>query len=307
MTRAQQVKKPLKKLPKVETSGARYAKRLLRQLNRFRRARKCAVGAAMICLLVGTMPASGQSLNDVYQWSTLGSRKTGQFRPLYTTTIQEGTNLWFTDARVRAALSAVAPLAFNSGSGAFSLQGLSSLGSANQIPGMNAAGSAFEWKTFSGNAQILLSFSPGGIAWSIVPKSIGAAQIDTGGVGSPEILDGSVATVDLAPGANITYSDTADYASATDSSKYATQFDIADVPHGTVDSLIVNVVTLGVDDTVYTANALINSGWEGHGNWFGDMAGIGGISVHCFNGGYAVRSSGVGDAGKRIHVILTKR
>lgn len=42
---------------------------------------------------------------------------------LSTTNITEGTNLYYTDARARAALSASAPLSYNSGTGAFTIAG----------------------------------------------------------------------------------------------------------------------------------------------------------------------------------------
>lgn len=89
--------------------------------------------------------------------------------------------------------------------------------------------------------------------------------------------------------------------------KIATKHEISDVAHGTLDSIIVNVVTLGVGDSVYVANATVNAAWEGSGNWFGDLAGIGGVSVHCYNGGYSAKSTGIGDNGKRVHVLITKR
>jgi len=41
--------------------------------------------------------------------------------PLTTSNVPEGSNLYFSDARVRAALSATSPLSFNSGTGSFSL------------------------------------------------------------------------------------------------------------------------------------------------------------------------------------------
>ncbi len=73
------------------------------------------------------------------------------WQTLNTTNTAEGTNLYYTDARVRAAVSATAPLAFNSGSGVFSVP--AATGSVN---GYLASG---DWTTFNGKQNAITAAS----------------------------------------------------------------------------------------------------------------------------------------------------
>jgi len=192
-------KRPLTKLPKLSTAGSRYAKKLAAHLRRKTRARRIAT-LPVVLLLVLSTSALGQSVNDVMQWSLVNGRYTGKYKPLLTTYITEGTNLWYTDVRVRAALSAVSPLSFNSSTGEFSLTGLSGLGTANQLPGMNAAGNGLEWKTFSGSSHIAITHGTGTLAWSLIAGSVDSTRLATGSVPSTKIKDSTIVGPDIANG-----------------------------------------------------------------------------------------------------------
>ena len=87
-----------------------------------------------------------------------------------TTNIAEGTNLYFTDARVRAALSATTPLSFNSSTGAFSIS------QANTST--NGYLSSTDWNTFN-NKQNALGFLPIGGSGSVnyIAKFTGSTTI----------------------------------------------------------------------------------------------------------------------------------
>ena len=199
--------------------------------------------------------------------------------------------------------------------GVIGLTGLSGLGAATTVLGMNAAGTGLEYKTISAGTNIQITHSPavvtvgitgtvavanGGTGLSSLPSANRVLSVNTGGTAYVgKVLRG-------ASPSGVTFSNDTMTVTA-DTSILATQYDISDVPHGTLDSLIANVVTLGVGDTVYVSNALVNTGWEGMGNWFGNLSGIGGISVHTYAGGYSVKSTGVGDNGKQVYVLITKR
>jgi len=93
-----------------------------------------------------------------------------------TSDLPEGTNLYYTDARARNAISANAPIIYNSATGVIGLStplavsyggtGLSSLGTANQLLGVNSGATALEYKNIASllNAGSGISISGTSIA-----------------------------------------------------------------------------------------------------------------------------------------------
>jgi hypothetical protein len=69
------------------------------------------------------------------------------WQTLNTTIVPEGTNLYFTDTRARAALSASSPLAYNSGTGVFSIPAATS--------SQNGYLTSTDWTTFNGKQAAL--------------------------------------------------------------------------------------------------------------------------------------------------------
>ena len=191
MTQRTPRRKPLSKLPKIESGAKRFARRLAQHLKRRLRV-KGAAGRLGLAILLFAASGNAQSLNDVYMWTQVGSRQMGQFRALTTSNVAEGSNLYHTTARVRNSLGVVLPLVYDAGTGIFSLTGLSALGSTNQMPGMNAAGTALEWKTIAGGSIISISHGVGSLTLGINANSIGTGQIGTAGVGTDELVDSSV-------------------------------------------------------------------------------------------------------------------
>jgi hypothetical protein len=111
-----------------------------------------------------TSPANGNILQydaSISLWKNVAGT---------TTNIAEGTNLYYTDARVRAALSATTPLSFNSSTGAFSIS------QANTST--NGYLSSTDWNTFN-NKQNALGYVPIGGSGSInyVAKFTGPTTI----------------------------------------------------------------------------------------------------------------------------------
>ena len=92
-----------------------------------------------------------------------------------TDNIAEGLNLYFTDARVRAALSATSPLSFNSSTGAFSIS--------QATTSTNGYLSSTDWNTFN-NKQNALGFVPIGGSGSVnyISKFTGSTTISQSGI-----------------------------------------------------------------------------------------------------------------------------
>lgn len=211
MIRKQGMKRPLVRLPKMETSRVRFGKRLLKQVKRLGRAPGKTSGLVLLAgLLLGANTAPAQSLNDLMTWSIVNGRYVGKYKPGTTTIIAEGTNLYFTEARVRAALSALPPLSYNSTLGQFSFSGLSALGTANQLPGMNAGGTAFEWKSLSGGTIISVSHGAGSLVIGVntgsitgsevADETIALSDLGTNSVDSNKVVPGSLALSDMKVG-----------------------------------------------------------------------------------------------------------
>jgi hypothetical protein len=199
---------------------------------------------ALFLLLPLQLMAQG-SQNDVWQYLMEAGRLRGKWSPLTTTTVTEGTKLFYTDARARAALSALLPLAFNSGTGQFSLTGLSTLGSPNYILGMNSGGTGFEYKqlvagsnlsivhgantvtlnvTGTGTGTISNITSPDGSlnitgatgpTTTIQIMSVDSNDIATDNVTTTDIKDGTIGTWDVRNDFKAPLAGTADYASPT--------------------------------------------------------------------------------------------
>lgn len=95
---------------------------------------------------------------------------------LDTDSIDEGaTNLYYTDARARGAVSASSPLSYNSTTGDFSL----TLGSANQLLGVDAGATASEYKTLSGTTnQVSVTHGVGTITLG-TPQDIATSSTPT--------------------------------------------------------------------------------------------------------------------------------
>jgi len=92
-----------------------------------------------------------------------------------TTNIAEGSNLYFTDARVRAALSATTPLSLNSSTGELSIS--------QATASTNGYLSSADWNTFN-NKQDALGFVPIGGSGSInyISKFTGSTTISQSGL-----------------------------------------------------------------------------------------------------------------------------
>jgi len=153
---------------------------------------KIIVALALVLALAGSAIAQ----QDTGKVNRSGLAADGRIVPkwvtFYSWMVQEQGNLFFTNERVRAALSGVPPLSFNSLTGAFSLTGLSGLGTVNQIPGMNSGATGLEWKTLAGGAQVSVTHGLGTVTIGIVANSIGAPQIGTAAVGNDELGDSVV-------------------------------------------------------------------------------------------------------------------
>jgi hypothetical protein len=63
------------------------------------------------------------------------------------------------------------PLSWSISTGAWSIGGLSSLGSANYVVGVNAAGTAWEYKALTAGTNVTLSHAPGAITISVTSAS----------------------------------------------------------------------------------------------------------------------------------------
>jgi hypothetical protein len=111
--------------------------------------------------LPGNPTSNLQAATKQYVDSQVSSATTS-IAGLTTNDVPEGGRQYFTTARAQGAISATAPLSYNSG--VVGIQGLSSLGTANQILGMNAAANGMEFKSLSGSTNILLTQSAGGVA-----------------------------------------------------------------------------------------------------------------------------------------------
>lgn len=112
------------------------------------------------------------------------------WQTLDTSVIPELTNLYYTDARSRAAISASSPVGYSSATGVISLgtvpvsnggTGLTTLGTGNQLLGVNSGASAAEYKTLNGTSnQISVSHAAGSITLS-TPQNIHTAATPTFG------------------------------------------------------------------------------------------------------------------------------
>jgi hypothetical protein len=112
--------------------------------------------------LPGQPTEASQAATKQYVDEKVGSTES-KVSALSTSGVAEGSNLYFTPERARGALSATSPLVYSSSSGAFSLNGLANLGSANQLIGVSATGSSLEYKSLLGSSSVLVSSIPGGI------------------------------------------------------------------------------------------------------------------------------------------------
>lgn len=110
------------------------------------------------------------------------------WQTLNTSVVPELTNLYYTDARARAAISATSPVGYSSATGVISLgtvpvasggTGLTALGTGNQLLGVNSGGSAAEYKTLGGTSnQITVTHGAGSITLS-TPQDIHTAASPT--------------------------------------------------------------------------------------------------------------------------------
>lgn len=110
------------------------------------------------------------------------------WQTLNTSVVPELTNLYYTDARSRAALSATSPVSYSSTTGVISLgtvpvtnggTGLTSLGTANQLLGVNSGATAAEYKTISGTTnQLTVTHGAGSITLS-TPQDIATGSSPT--------------------------------------------------------------------------------------------------------------------------------
>jgi hypothetical protein len=121
----------------------------------------------------GGLPSGGASTDYLRGDSTWAA--------LDTTAVVENGNLYFTDARARAAVSATSPLSYNSGTGVFSIDAAST--------STNGYLSSTDWNTFN-NKQNPLTFSTG------LTNTAGTvtSNISTGIVGGQTIYGGTAAS-----------------------------------------------------------------------------------------------------------------
>ena len=110
--------------------------------------------------LPGNPTTNLQAATKQYVDSQVSSATTS-IAGLTTSDVPEGSRQYFTTARAQGAISTTAPLSYNSG--VIGIQGLSSMGTANQVLGMNAAANGMEFKSLSGSTNIILTQSAGGI------------------------------------------------------------------------------------------------------------------------------------------------
>lgn len=164
--------------------------------------RKCLFLLATLATLALLAPAL-QAQTDTAQvprTQLKNGRFTPVYGPFYSWMVLEQGNLYFTNARARAAVSALAPVSYDASSGVFSLTGLSTLGTANQVPGMNAGATGLEWKTLAGGAIVSVTHGVGTLTIGISANSITAAELATGSVLSAEIADSTIVGADVALG-----------------------------------------------------------------------------------------------------------
>ncbi len=115
--------------------------------------------------LPGNPTSNLQAATKQYVDSQVSSATTS-IAGLTTSDVPEGGRQYFTTARAQGAISTTAPLSYNNG--VVGIQGLSSLGTANQILGMNAGANGMEYKSLAGSTNIILTQSVGGIALDTV-------------------------------------------------------------------------------------------------------------------------------------------
>jgi hypothetical protein len=110
------------------------------------------------------------------------------WQTLNTSIVPEFGNLYYTDARSRAAISATSPLSYSSATGVLSLgtvpvanggTGLTSLGSADQLLGINSGATGAEYKSLLGTTnQINVTHAAGSITLN-TPQDIAPASSPT--------------------------------------------------------------------------------------------------------------------------------
>ncbi|MFP5519911.1 MAG: hypothetical protein ACLGGX_08405 [Bdellovibrionia bacterium] len=126
-------------------------------------------------------------LDRSYETSVTAGTTTQYYRgdktwqTLNTSVVTEGTNLYYTDTRARASISGTSPVSYNSSTGAISLgtvgvanggTGLTALGTANQLLGVNSGATAAEYKTLNGTTnQLNVTHAAGAITLS-TPQDI---------------------------------------------------------------------------------------------------------------------------------------
>ena len=142
----------------------------------------------------------------------LGLSSTSSGTIWYNTT-NNSVYFWNGTQPVQLALSGsgLGPVTYNNLTGAIGLKGLSSLGSLDQLIGMNSSGNALEYKTLSGTVnQVIVSESVGGITFSAAQNigvtasptfsgmtlsslnsGVGVVRTDTSGVLSTSVLTAS--------------------------------------------------------------------------------------------------------------------
>lgn len=112
------------------------------------------------------LPAAGiaQPALTNYFWGNNGH--SGAWRQINTNYLIEGSNLWFTNVRARAALSATLPVVYDPSTGIFSLSGLSGLGPGNYMLGMDSAGVKLTYKKLIAGTNVTIVISDTGITIS---------------------------------------------------------------------------------------------------------------------------------------------
>lgn len=222
----------------------------------------------MLALVLATVTgAVSQNVGDVWQGISYGGRVRGSWGALSSSVITEGSKLFYTDARVRAALSAALPLAYNSSTGQFSFTGLSTLGTANQFPGMNAGATALEWKAFAAGTSLTLTHGVGTVTFGVTAGGIGTTQLASGAVTEPKlaansvdsnkVIAASLATSDASPSFKAPYSRIAD----------SVKWDIW------------GHLTLGDSDFTSILTDVADTSWAGVASWENGTGGVGSIEI----------------------------